>query len=219
MNPLFSEFKTSPKDTSFFGPWDECSIDGIRVAFTKGRILAGPFNPDIEQLTVVYLVRLNGRTFKDGHRARLKKWLPPRAAELDSKFYFGGGDDETGALQMETIWSPLLSVSEAVRGVSFFKGRDGVEFHYDFKKADAEMVKADVEHLIGMLKTYQTLKKTQTFCCVCKVHFPKESLILFYPSGKRMCNPCCSKRTLIYLILILLGAGLAYAAWLFLIRR
>src|SRR3989338_5819946 len=93
MHPLIAEYKPAPVNTSFCGPWHERSLDGVRVSFAVGRIYAGSFNPNKEQITVVYLSRYDAsHAYKENDAFGLKRWLPVEALALDSKFHFGGGD-------------------------------------------------------------------------------------------------------------------------------
>lgn len=195
MHPLLEEYRTRPVQNRFCGPWDECTVDDVRVGFTNSRIAAGAFDPNKECITVLYLCQFEkNRKFPEGDRARLKKWLPPDAQTLDARFYFGAGDDKAEYLRNEEILRPLLSLSDAVEDIGFFQDFGGVEFaSYNWNKTTSEKLKSDVDILVKLYKAYSQMKPRPEshFCSICKAQFSDEGR---RPQGAPVCPSCSAKQ-------------------------
>ena len=143
-------FQTKEVKTSFCGLWKEVVIDGHRISFQPHSIYIGDFDPNREQLSEIYLGRVNGDTPlpHENSKQRLDSFVGPEGTKLAQQYFLcATGREDYPELRIPKVRDNLLTLSPYVREVMFFEGNTGIQLQFDFSKATPEAFENDLKVL------------------------------------------------------------------------
>jgi hypothetical protein len=150
-----ASFKLSERDTGFFGPWRECRVDGVRVAFqgtaAEFCIEVGNFNADEEQLSDVYLSSTRiGRPKPKARVRHLDPFVGPQGQAIAERYYLNATcDGGYTQLKVPEVQAALQKLSDTVDEISIYESGG---FSISCLGVTRHSVEADVDRAVAIVK-------------------------------------------------------------------
>ena len=154
---LLSSYQLQEKRTGFFGTWKETKIEGHRVAFKgvggKLNIYVGEFDPNVTQLTHIYLGKVSPSQPlpRKGSRRRLDSIVGFEGIELAQNYFLNATGGEYPELQSPEVRHALLSLSLCVEEVAIFESL-GIHVNLDLTHAAQSSIDSDVKQAVALFE-------------------------------------------------------------------